>query len=262
METTRPPSIALLCTLATLLSGCGALFGGIEGHRHRDVPEVPVVGEDAARKLVGQWVDLQVPFDADEDTTAAMLAFLQRARDAGAKAVTDVEIQVVVSDPVAPSLCRTPVTPRGRPERVRDVVTRPARFEHRSEMTPVTRMVTENRYECQLVSKPVSRYETQYQYQYDPMSRSSRSVPVSRHVTRSELQNECAFRPVTRMVTRYEWQTRSRYIPPQWDVILRTHVEWDLTEGEPSCETLPVGAAARSRVTGRVLMRGRPQETR
>lgn len=247
--------VTLACLLSALLCGCGSIFGGIAGYRHKGAPEIPVVGADAARSLSGKWVELEVPFVAGEDTTAPMLAFLQRARDSGAKAVTGIEIQVVVSDVKAPSLCTTPISPRGRPKSVSEVATHPARLEYRSQMVPVTQVVTENRYECHLVSKPVTRYETEYQYQYDAISHSSRSVPVSRFVTHYELQNDCGYRPVTHMVTRYEWQSRSHYIPPQWNIIQRTHVEWDLTEGEPRCDPLPSGDATRSRVTGRILMR-------
>lgn len=101
------------------------------------------------------------------------------------------------------------------------------------------KMVTRYEYQCRLVSKPVTRTETVYEYRYDYVTKMNRSVPTTRTVTSYESQNECSTVPVTRSETSYETKTETRYIPPREDITKTYDKDTVLIEAEPEVLVTP-----------------------
>ncbi len=90
-----------------------------------------------------------------------------------------------------------------------------------------------------MVSRPVTRSETYYAYEYDYVSKSNRMVPRTRMVTHYESQYECRSEPVMRSETHYETKTETRYIPPQQHVTTFYDKDTVLIEAEPEILVAP-----------------------
>lgn len=115
----------------------------------------------------------------------------------------------------------------------------PGRNETQYRTVPTTTMVTRYEYQCHLVTKPVMRTETVYEYRYDYITKTSQSVPTTRTVTRYESQNECNNVPVTRSETTYETKAETRYIPPSEHVTKTYDKDTVLIEDEPEVLVTP-----------------------
>lgn len=100
-------------------------------------------------------------------------------------------------------------------------------------------MVTRYEYQCRMVTKPVTRTETVYEYRYDYTTKSSRSVPTTRMVTSYQSQNECSTVPVMRSETSYETKTETRYIPPSDHITKSYDKDTVLIEAEPEVLVTP-----------------------
>jgi hypothetical protein len=208
-------------------------------------------------------------FGADQDGTKLLVDFLGRARDRGARYVSDISIYFATTREEKPVECKIGVYP----EDAVVPVEVPAHTALVPAQVPVTRMVTEQEYRCRfvpkqvtrsetqyeqrchMVSKPVTSYETTYTTQYDYASKSTRSVPQTRSVThyesqnecrsepvmrqvmRTEMQNECSFEPVTHSVTRYEFQLQMHFVPARLDYVQQKK----LAQSDPVCYALPEG---------------------
>jgi hypothetical protein len=96
-----------------------------------------------------------------------------------------------------------------------------------------------------MASKPVTRTETYYEYKYDYVTKTSRSMPATRTVTRYELQNECRMAPVMKHETSYETKTETRYIPPSSHVTKTYSKDTVLIEVEPEVLVTPHHRAKR-----------------
>jgi hypothetical protein len=127
----------------------------------------------------------------------------------------------------------------GKLQETTQVYRQPGRTETTNRSVPVMRMVTRYEYQCHMVSKPVTRSETQYTYQYDYTSKTSRSVPTTRMVTSYQYQNECRSVPVMRSETQYENKTETRYIPPSEHVTKSYDKDTVLIEAEPEVLLTP-----------------------
>lgn len=127
----------------------------------------------------------------------------------------------------------------GKLEEQTHVEYQPARTEMHTQTVPVTKMVTRYEYRCSMVSRPVTRYETTYESEYDYVSHTTRMVPRSRMVTQYEYQNECRSEPVTRSETQYETKTETRYIPPETHVTKLYDKDTVLIEAEPEILVTP-----------------------
>ena len=127
----------------------------------------------------------------------------------------------------------------GKLEESTHVDYQPARTETHSETVPVQRMVTHYENKCSMVSRPVTRYETTYESEYDYTTHSTRMVPRSHMVTQYEYQNECRSEPVTRSETQYETNTETRYIPPQTYTTTVYDKDTVLIEAEPEILVTP-----------------------
>jgi hypothetical protein len=127
----------------------------------------------------------------------------------------------------------------GKLEEQTQVVYQPGRTEMHSRSVPTTKMVTRYEYRCHMVSRPVMRSETTYEYQYDYVTKSNRMVPRTRMVTKYEYQNECRSEPVMRSETQYEMKTETRYIPPQTHVTKVYDKDTVLIEAEPEILVTP-----------------------
>ncbi len=127
----------------------------------------------------------------------------------------------------------------GKLEEQTHVDYQPARTEMHTETVPVQKMVTHYEYRCSMVSRPVTRYETTYESEYDYSTHSTRMVPRSHMVTRYEYQNECRSEPVTRSETQYETKTSTRYIPPETHVTKIYDKDTVLIEAEPEILVTP-----------------------
>ena len=147
-------------------------------------------------------------------------------------------IACVARGPEAPPPQR-PLGRAGKLEEQTHVEYQAARTETHSQSVPTTRMVTTYEYRCSMVSRPVTRSETYYTYEYDYYSKSNRSVSHTRMVTSYEYQNECHSEPVTRSETTYETKTETRYIPPQQHVTTIYDKDTVLIEAEPEILVTP-----------------------
>lgn len=281
-----------LMTLSWVLLGCHRNSDYV----HPEVPDVPIVGSAEARDRELPTETLVVPsgdvatrglarasdrvsFGPGEDGTQILASFLERARQRGAKFVSDLRIYLVGEQDGQPAECVILVRPEdsleatevpGRMTRVSitrhvtKVVTEP-QYECDSRMVPVTRTRTTYQRRCGLVSKPVTRTETTYHMEYDYSSKRSRSVPRTRSVTRYEMKNECHNEPQTRTEHEYKWErtcrtqlvTRSvtrpeimfvnRFVPPHLENIQKTK----LVQTEPACRSLPHGSSVpKNRIEG------------
>jgi hypothetical protein len=113
------------------------------------------------------------------------------------------------------------------------------RTETQYRTVPTVKMVTRYEYQCQLVSRPVTRMETTYTYQYDYVTKMNRSVPTTRMVTNYQSQNECRTVPVTRSETQYETKAETRYIPPREHITKTYDKDIVLIEAEPEVLVTP-----------------------
>jgi hypothetical protein len=198
------------------------------------VPGIRIIRGDEHPKLQRRSFDL--PFGDQQDGTKLVLEFLEQARKAGARYVSDIRIVVVSQRGDRTRRCATRLLPFAKKESYKVPHQIPGRTETRMVPKLVTQMVTEYQTRCKMVSVPVTRMETTYQYQYDYMSKSTRSVPVTRMVTSYQYQNKCSSQPVTRTVSRYEYQMQTRYIPPQLTYLSAHYTDFDLVESTPTCE--------------------------
>jgi hypothetical protein len=225
-----------------------------------------VVAADVARTKGLASRDEVQSFGPDQDGTKLIVDFLAKARERGARYVSDIAIYFATTQEQKPVECKVAVYPA---DTVVPVET-PAHTTLVPTQVPVMRLVTEQEYRCHfvskpvthtetqyeqrchMVSKPVTRYETTYTTQYDFATKSSRSVPQSRPVThyesqnecrsepvmkqvmRSEMQNQCAFEPVTHNVTRYEFQLAMHYVPARLDYVQQKK----LAQTDPVCYAL------------------------
>jgi hypothetical protein len=226
---------ALVILLVLLPSAC-AHPSGPAGHATSHVPGIRIITATEAeqRGLTGRPFALR--FGDNQDGTKLVLDYLEAAKKAGGRYVSDIQIRLLTPRGGERVRCVTRILPFAKRGSYTVQKQIPGRTETRSVMKPVTRMVTETQYQCRSVSKPVTRMETRYEYQYDYTTKSSRSVPVSRMVTRYEYRQECRHVPVTRMVTRYEHQLETRYIPPRLKYIAAHYTDFNLIEDTPRCE--------------------------
>jgi hypothetical protein len=88
-----------------------------------------------------------------EDTTKAVIDFLANAKNAGADYVSDIRISIVTDK----GSCVTLLAPEEEIKSKQVILTTSGRTETKYVLKPVTRMVTENEYRCQVVQKPVQR---------------------------------------------------------------------------------------------------------
>ncbi|WP_224241227.1 hypothetical protein [Hyalangium gracile] len=229
------PSLSSILALGALAS-LAACVHGPQGYMAPD-PAVRVVvatPEEVRKAQLPGWT-LTLPFGAKQDGTELMLKFMEQADAAGAKYLSDVSIVIATEEDGQPVECRTRVVPVLSTHTTQQQVQRPGHIVSRPILMPVTRTVTEMDFRCQMVSEPRTVSETYQQSQYDPSSKTTRSVTRTRMVTRHEMRQRCSHVPVTRTVTRYEYQHRSEYIPPRFDVVTQYHSLWNLTETPPEC---------------------------
>lgn len=248
----RWASVALAVTLA----GCvvrTAPDAGHAGHETAVVPGIRIIrAEDAAERGL-QGKPFSFPFGDNQDGTKLVLDFLAEAKQTGAQAVSDIRIILHTARRGQPMACETALRPFSKDYSYTVPQQRPGRTETRQVLKPVTKTVTEQEYRCQMVSRPVTRYETTYQSQYDYISKSYRTVPQTRSVTRYEYKNECHYQPVTRSVTRYEYQTETHYIPPKVEYISAHYTDFNLIESRPRCqEAQPPDGPLPHRITGTI----------
>jgi hypothetical protein len=199
------------------------------------VPGIRIIKAAQASQLHVEGQPFDFPFGNNQDGTKLVIDFLDEAKRAGARYVSDIRIVLVARRGGSVAACSTSLLPFSKKEKEIVPHVEPARVETRMVSRPVTQTVTEYTSECRMVSHPVSSTETSYQYQYDYYSKTSRSVPVTRYVTRYESRNECRMVPVTRTVTRYEHQLETRYIPPRLTYLQAHYTDFDLVEGVPVC---------------------------
>ena len=222
-----------------------------------------VAPEEAARSGLVQG-SLSIPFTGETDGTRLVEGFLDGADKMHAELVTDVAIYFQTELGGEAVECRSMIVP----ETVTERHALPAHYRQVSVSKPVTRMVTESEYRCQMVTRYESVTRTEYQYQchtvyrsqYDYSCKCTRSVPQnecrSEPVMRTSMQpvmkNECSSHPVTKSVTRYEYQLESKYVPARLELITRQR----LHELDPECYVLPAAPpsiATRNRIEGRVF---------
>jgi hypothetical protein len=247
-ETCRPIAAWLLVSLPL---ACAHPQHGPVGHATPHVPGIRIVKPEQALKLGLKGARFDLPFGDNQDGTKLVLDFLDEAKRAGARYVSDIRIVLVTWKGGGAIACETRLLPFVQKDAEIVPHQTPARVETRSVMKPVTRTVTEYQYRCHPVTRPVTRMETTYQYQYDYASKSSRSVPVTRMVTHYEHRSECRSEPVTRTVTRYEHQLETKYIPPSLTYLKAHYTDFDLIESRPVC-TPTAASAARQRLPHRV----------
>jgi hypothetical protein len=252
-----PPCLLLCITLTGCVHGAsGRPVGGETPH----VPGIRIIRADQAAALKVQGQPLEFPFGDRQDGTKLVLDFLEEAKRAGARYVSDIRIELRTARDGRSLDCVTELLPISQPGSEVVPHEQPGRVETRTVMRPVTQTVTEYTYQCRMTMQPVTRMETSYQYQYDYASRTSRSVPVTRMVTSYQSRNDCSMVPVTRTVTRYEHQIETRFIPPSL-VYLRTHYsDFDMVESKPRCrpaQALQAGARLSHRIVG-IMYKERP----
>ncbi|NRD58757.1 MULTISPECIES: hypothetical protein [Corallococcus] len=190
--------------------------------------------EEAAASGFKPWT-LSVAFGARQDGTQLLLDFMKRAEAAGGRYVSDVHIVLASDQDGEPVECRTEIVPESSVEIGRTLQSTPGRTEMRHHMVPVTKTVFESQFQCQSVTEPRTVSETYYESQYDPSSKTTRSVPRTRMVTRFEHRQKCGHVPMMRTVTRFEYQFRSEYIPPRLELVSRQYTRWSLKETLPTC---------------------------
>lgn len=223
------------------------------GHETPHVPGIRIIMRAQADKLGLKGAKRELRFGDKQDGTKLVLDFLEEAKRAGSKYVSDICIILVTRRDGKLVSCETRLTPFAKKESYKVPHQTPARTEQRVVSRPVTRTVTEYQYQCRMVSRPVTRMQTTYQYQYDYASKSSRSVPVTRMVTSYEHRNDCRSVPVTRTVTRYEHQLETKYIPPRLTYLSAHYTDFDLIESMPSCEPVPNGPARGGKLPHRLV---------
>lgn len=255
-------SLILLSALVLVtLSGCVRRpIGAATPH----VPGIRIISRVQADKLGLRGRPREFRFGANQDGTKLVLDFLDEAKRAGGRYVSDIRIILRTMKKDAPVSCETRLAPRSEVKQealVPKVI--PGRTETRYVLKPVTRTVTEYSYRCRGVSKPVTSYQTTYQSRYDSASKSYRSVPVTRPVTRYEYRNECRNEPVTRTVTRYEHQMETKYIPPRVTYLSANYTDFNLIETRPVCSNLRAparpGGRLPHRITGTVFFQEAPK---
>ncbi len=153
---------------AAMALGFFAALGLVGCHHHgrgyesQKVPGIRILAEGEVARLGLERVPFAQPFGEERDGTRLVLAFLESARARGAEYVSGLEIDIVTEIEGEATRCTTLVGPEAEVETRTRVVHKPGRMEQRQVLEPVTRQVTEYQYRCQLVSKPVTRYETTY----------------------------------------------------------------------------------------------------
>lgn len=196
--------------------------------------------EVAERGLKGE--PLSMPFADGSQGTQVMLDFFDAADQAGAKEMSDLEIQTTTATTGTCVLRIEPETDaqQAQPENLQPESLQPETGVTQSKkvMRPVSRVVTEPQIRCRMVSRPRTVTETVYESQYDPSTKKYRRVPRQRTRTEHRMQRECKTEPVTRRVTRYENQYESRFVPPQWDVVFSIYSSRKLIEAAPTCTPL------------------------
>lgn len=260
-DTLRPMRSRVRALIAlTALASCvqTGMSGRPPGSESPHVPGIRIVrGEQAVSlKLVG--APLEFRFGDRQDGTKLVLDFLEEAKRAGARYVSDLKIELRTLKEGRALSCVTELLPITQPGSEVVPHLQPGRTETRSVMKPVTQTVTEYSYQCRMTMHPVTRIETSYQYQYDYASKSSRSVPVTRMVTSYESRNECSTVPVTRTVTRYEYQLETRFIPPSLTYLRAHYSDFDMVEGKPRCTPASPGTSPRlpHRIVGTIYKEG------
>jgi len=234
------------------LAGCAyGVAGRLPGSESPHVPGIRIVRAEQAASLKLQGQPHELRFGDRQDGTKLVLDFLEEAKRAGARYVSNLKIELHSVKEGRALLCTTELLPITQPGSEVVPHLQPGRTETRSVMKPVTQTVTEYSYQCRMTMQPVTRMETTYQYQYDYASKSSRSVPVTRMVTSYQSRNECSMVPVTRTVTRYEHQLETRFIPPSLTHLRAHYSDFDMVEGKPRC--VPAAAGPSTRLPHRIL---------
>jgi hypothetical protein len=252
---------------AVLAAGCATAQGPTEvvSRSGQATPLTPAAlrvipaAEAASSGLVGR--PFVLPFGADRDGTELVGLVLAEAERQGAAALGDINVSLAAVREGRPIECRSAILP----ETVQESRWIPSSHRMVSVTKPVSRLVTEQQYRCQpvsrlesrqvmeyeqrchSVSRPVTRNRTTYSYQYGRGGSRSvprtetyttyesrqecRSEPVSRTRTEYVSKNECRYEPRSHTVTRYEHQLESRYVPPR----LETFDRHRLRETEPVC---------------------------
>lgn len=224
--------LCLVSCVVLILVSCTHLP---QGYRSRNVGGISIVKNAELAGGNYQKEEFHVPFGKKRDGTEVVEVFLAKAKDKGARYVTDLSITLVTKKETDWEFCTTVVTPEGETTIHHETVYQPSESRTRYESRPVTQYVTEYERQCRMVSKPVFGWETHYEQEYDSFSKSYRSVPRSRPVTHYESQQECQSTPVSRTVTRYETQLTNEYIPAKWETISKAYTKWKLVENAPSC---------------------------
>jgi hypothetical protein len=244
-----------------LSSACLGAAGPPPGHTTPFVPGIRIIRPDQAGQIGVAGRPYELRFGEDQDGTKLVLDFLDEAKRAGATFVSDIRIELLTTRGGEHVRCETRLLPYTKKEKYVVEQHNPGRIETRSVPKMVTQTVTEQSYQCRMVSQPVTRMETSYQVQYDYTSKSSRSVPVTRMVTTYQSRNECTYVPVTRTVTRYEHQVETRFIPPSVTYLQAHFTDFDLVESVPRCSPVDAGAETQRqphRIAGTIYVAGRP----
>lgn len=227
------------------------------GHEPIHVPGIRIIRASQAGALKLRATLFELRFGPRQDGTKLVLDFLDNARQAGARFVSGIRIELVSERGGRRVACVTRLLPHSKRQHYKVPHQIPGRTETRHVLKPVTRTVTEYQYRCRMVSRPVTRYETRYESRYDYSSKSYRTTPVNRSVTRTEYKNECRSEPVTRTVTRYEYQMETKYIPPRLTYLSAHYTDFDLMESPPTCAPAPAMAAGRRqphRIVGTIYL--------
>ncbi len=237
--------MARIIALAGLLAGCaGSGAAGPVGNATPHVPGIRILRNSQAAKLGVAPAPFELRFGDKQDGTKLVLDFLDEAKRSGAKYVSDIRIELRSLRDGQPIVCATELVPFAKQEKEVVPVMQPGRTETRMVPKLVTATVTESSYQCHTTYVPVTRMETTDQYQYDYVSRSSRSVPVTRMVTSYQSRQDCRMVPVTRMVTRYENQIETHYVPPSLAQVAAQYTDFDLMESPPRCRPAPPPSSA------------------
>lgn len=225
---------ALLLVTALAASGC---VSGVYRYKDQAIARrVAVISAEEAAERGLRGEPLSMSFADGSEGTEVMINFLAAAEQAGAKQISDIEIETTTAHA---GTCASRVEPVTHVHTRRTTTLRPGTGVTKSHtvMKPVTQTVTEYQYRCRTVSKPHTVTETYYESQYDYSSKTYRRVPRTRTRTEYRSESECRSEPTTRTVTRYEHQYESRFVPPQWDVIYTNYTDRQLIESEPSCSS-------------------------
>lgn len=255
--------VPILMPTLLLVAAAGGCVHRPVGATTPHVPGIRIISRAQAVRLGLQGRPRDFRFGDNQDGTKLVLDFLDEARRAGGRYVSDIRIILISEREGAPVSCETRLAPRSETKQealVPKVI--PGRTEVRHVLKPVTRTVTEYRYRCRSQTRPVTSYQTTYQSRYDYASKSYRSVPVTRPVTRYEHRNECRSEPVTRVVTRYEYQLETKYIPPRLTYLSANYTDFNLIETRPVCSRAGAptgGGRLPHRITGTVYFQEVPK---